>query len=75
MFSYRIQMHVYDAHGSLIGLWIYKCERMSVTVNKVDLLDASGSSITLNDLNALDTLWQEFGNQVVRVKDGSLEDP
>ncbi|KAA8549684.1 hypothetical protein F0562_001298 [Nyssa sinensis] len=43
--------------------------------SKVDLLNASRPSISLDDFDALNSLWHEFGNQVVRVKDCGLEYP
>ena len=52
-----------------------KHEKKERTINEVDLLDASGSSITLNMFDALDTLGQELWNQIVRVDDGGLEEP
>ncbi|KAA8527670.1 hypothetical protein F0562_035461 [Nyssa sinensis] len=49
--------------------------KSDLAFSKVDLLDASSSSIALDDFNALNSLWHEFGNQVVGVKNCGLEYP
>lgn len=45
----------------------------NLTLSEIDLLNASGPSITSDDINALNSLWQEFLNQVVRLNDPRLE--
>lgn len=46
-----------------------------LTLRKVDLLDASSTSITQYDINALDHLRYELRDEIVRVENQGLEHP
>lgn len=47
----------------------------ATTFGKVDLLDTSCSFIPLDEFNALSSLCDELWDQVMRVHDGSFENP
>ena len=49
-------------------------ESLELTFTKSDQLDGSHSSISFNDFDAFNGLWQHLGNEVV-IKEEGLEQP